>query len=105
MPILLVDAEGTPIFYNEPTEALLNQRFQETGEIPADEWNTLVTVADEDRNLVLPEDRPMTAALLQRRPISRTQRDSEWRQLQVTSSPLIGERGHLRGVMNILWEI
>jgi PAS domain-containing protein len=109
MPILLVDAEGTLIFYNEPAEVLLNQRFEETGEIPAAEWNRLVTVADEDRNPVLPEDRPMRAALLQRRPISRTiwtrSGDSEWRHLQVTAFPLVGERGHLVGVMNIFWEI
>jgi PAS domain-containing protein len=109
MPILLVDAEGTLIFYNEPAEVLLNQRFEETGEIPAVEWNTLVTVADEERNPVLPEDRPMRAALLQRRPISRTiwtrSGDSDWRHLQVTAFPLVGERGHLVGVMNIFWEI
>ncbi|HEV8258472.1 MAG TPA: hypothetical protein VGR42_15980 [Casimicrobiaceae bacterium] len=64
MPILLVDDEGTLIFYNEPAEAILNQRFEETGEIPADEWNRLVTVADEDRNPVAPEDRPnMTSSV------------------------------------------
>ena len=109
MPILLVDADGTLIFYNEPAEALLNQRFEETGEIPADEWNRLVAVADEERNPVLPEDRPMRAALLQRRPVSRTlwtrSGDSEWRHLQVTAFPLVGEGGHLLGVMNIFWEI
>jgi PAS domain-containing protein len=109
MPILLVDAEGTLIFYNEPAEAILNQRFEETGEIPADEWRELFAVEDEDRRPVLPEDRPMTSALLQRRPISRTiwtrSGDSEWRHLQVTAFPLVGERGQLHGVMNIFWEI
>ena len=109
MPILLVDDEGTLIFYNEPAEALLNQRFEETGEIPADEWNRLVAVVDEDRKPVPPEERPMRAALLQRRPISRTlwtrSGDSEWRHLQVTAFPLIGEGDRLLGVMNIFWEI
>jgi hypothetical protein len=51
----------------------------------------------------------MTSALLQRRPISRTiwtrSGDSEWRHLQVTAFPLVGERGQLHGVMNIFWEI
>ena len=108
-PILLVDAEGTLIFYNEPAEVIMNRRFEETGEIPADEWNRLVTVADEDRNPVLPEDWPMRVARLQRRAVSRTiwlrSRDSEWRHLQVTAFPLVGEGGHLLGVMNIFWEI
>lgn len=109
MPILLVDAEGTLIYYNEPAEALLNQRFEETGEIPADEWNRLVAVDDEDRNPVPPEDRPMRVALLQRRPVSRAiwtrTGNSEWRHLQVTAFPLVGEGDQLLGVMNIFWEI
>ena len=36
MPILIVDTEGTLIFYNEPAEVILDQRFDETGEMPAD---------------------------------------------------------------------
>ena len=55
MPILLVDAAGTLIFYNEPAEVILNQRFEETGEIPVDEWNRLVAVTDEERNPIPPE--------------------------------------------------
>ena len=109
MPILLVDDEGTLIFYNEPAEAILNQRFEETGEIPADEWNRLVTVADEDRNPVVPEERPMAVARLKRRPSSRTiwtrSGNSEWRHVQITAFPLVGEHGHLLGVMSIFWEI
>ena len=68
MPILLVDAEGTLIFYNEPAEAILNQRFEETGEVPVDEWNRFVTVAGEDRKPIAPEDRPMWVARQQRNP-------------------------------------
>ena len=109
MPILLVDAQGTLIFYNEPAEAILNQRFEETGEIPADEWNRLVAVADEDRNPILPEDWPTRVARLQRRPVSRTvwtrSGNSAWRHLQVTAFPLVGEGDHMLGVMNIFWEI
>ena len=109
MPILLVDTEGTLIFYNEPAEVILNKRFDETGEIPAEEWSELVTVTDEDRNPIPPEERPMRAALLQRRPISRTiwsrGGDGPWRHLQVTAFPIVGEGDRLLGAMNIFWEI
>ena len=109
MPILLVDAEGTLIFYNEPAEAILNERFEETGEIPADEWNRLVTIADEDHNPVALEDRPMRSALIQRRPISRTlwtrSGDRDWRHLHVTAFPLVGEGDELLGAMSLFWEI
>jgi len=109
MPILLVDAEGTLIFYNEPAEAILNQRFEETGEIPSDEWNRLVAASDESRHPIPPENWPMRVARLQRRPVSRAIwlriRDGAWRHLQVTAFPLVGEGDHLLGVMNIFWEI
>jgi PAS domain-containing protein len=109
MPILLVDADGTLVFYNEPAEAILGQRFEETGEIPADEWNRLVAIADDDRKPIPPDDRPTWVARLQLRPVSRTiwmrSADSRWRHLQVTAFPLVGEAGHMLGVMSIFWEI
>ena len=109
MPILLVDAEGTLIFYNEAAETLLEERFEETGEIPADEWNNWVTVADENRNPMPVDERPMRAALLQRRPVSRriwTRRgERPWRQVQVTAFPLVGAEERILGVMNIFWEV
>jgi PAS domain-containing protein len=109
MPILLVDAVGTLIFYNEPAEAILNHRFEETGEIPAEEWNTFVTVVGDDRKPILPEDRPMWVARIQRKPVSRSiwMRTGEtgWRHLQVTAFPLVGEADHLLGVMSIFWEV
>ena len=58
MPILIADTEGTLVFYNEPAEAILNQRFEETGEMPATEWVKLFAIADEERNLI-PPDRVM----------------------------------------------
>jgi PAS domain-containing protein len=58
MPILIVDTDGTLIFYNEPAEVILDQRFDETGEMPADAWSKLFAVADEARNPIEQEDRP-----------------------------------------------
>ena len=108
-PILLVDAEGTLIFYNEPAEEILNQRFEETGEIPADEWNRLVVVTDDDRRPLPPDERPMRAALLSRQPVSRRMWSQHvggpWRQIQATALPLVGEGDKLLGVMNIFWVV
>lgn len=41
MPIFLVDEDGVLVFYNEPAERVLGMRFEETGEMPANEWATL----------------------------------------------------------------
>jgi PAS domain-containing protein len=109
MPILLVDADGTLIYYNEAAEAFMGERFDETGEIPADEWNRLVTVADDSHEPLPPDERPMRAALRDRRPVSRrvwTRRSEQpWRQVQITAFPLVGPGDHLHGVMSIFWEV
>src|SRR4029453_4991519 len=39
MPIFLVDADGTLVFFNEPAERILGRRFDETGEMPAAAWS------------------------------------------------------------------
>jgi PAS domain-containing protein len=108
-PILLVDAEGTLVYYNEPAEVIFNQRFDETGELPAAEWTALIAAMDDDRNPLAPEDRPMFRAITKRYPVSQTiwirRSDGEWRHLHVTAFPLVGERDVLLGAMSIFWEI
>jgi hypothetical protein len=108
-PILLVDAEGTLIYYNEPAETIFNQRFDETGEMPAAEWTARIGAVDDDRNPLTPENRPMMRVLAERCPISQTMwsrsTDGEWRHLHITAFPLIGERDVLFGAMSIFWEI
>ncbi len=95
MPILLVDTEGTLIYYNEPAEVILDQRFDETGEMPGAEWPRRFALADEERKPIAAEDRPMRRALSERRPISRVVwmrcGNREWRHVHITAFPLIGE--------------
>jgi PAS domain-containing protein len=109
MPILIVDTEGTLIFYNEPAEVILDQRFEESGEMPADAWSRLFAIADEARNPIAQEDAPMMMALSERRPFSRTvwMRCGlrEWRHVSITAYPLIGEGGQFLGAQMIFWEM
>lgn len=109
MPILLVDTQGTLIYFNEPAEMILNQRFEETGEISADTWSTLFALADEERKPIAQEDRPTMMALSERRPFSRTvwmqcgHRD--WKHMSITAFPLIGEGSQFLGAQMIFWEV
>ena len=48
VPIFLVDPVGTLIFYNEPAEALLGLRYDETGDMPLEEWGTVFVPTDAD---------------------------------------------------------
>ena len=36
VPVFLVDQNGNLLFYNEPAELILGQRFDETGAMPAE---------------------------------------------------------------------
>lgn len=109
MPILIVDTEGTLIFYNEPAEVILDQRFDETGEMSAGLWSTLFAAEDEDRKPIATEDRPTMLALTERKPISRTLwmrcRYGEWRHVQITAFPILGEANQFLGAQMIFWEV
>lgn len=108
-PILIVDTDGTLIFYNEPAEVILDQRFEETGEMPADAWSGLFAVADEERKPIAQEDRPMMMALSERKPVSRTVwmrcGRGEWLHVNITAFPLIGEERQFLGAQMIFWEV
>ena len=108
-PILLADTTGAIIYYNDGAEAIFNLRFDETGEISADEWTAHIAAVDDDRNPIAPEQRPMNRVLTERLPISQTMwtrsTDGKWRHLRITAFPIIGERHTLFGAMSIFWEI
>ncbi len=108
-PVLLVDARNALIYYNEPAEAIFDQRFDETGEMPAEEWTTRFAAVDEDRNPIAPEERPMMRVLAEACPIAQTMwlraSNGDWQHLRITAFPLIGEKGLLLGAMSIFWAI
>ncbi|MBK7660926.1 MAG: PAS domain-containing protein [Betaproteobacteria bacterium] len=108
MPILLVDPEGTLIFFNECAERILDQRFEETGEMRAEEWSVLFAIADEARQPIAVDERPTMLAISERKPISRTVwmqcREREWLHVIITAIPLIGEQRDFLGVLMIFWE-
>ena len=109
VPILLVDTEGTLIFYNEPAELILDQRFEETGEMSADAWSKLFALEDEKRIPIAQEDRPLMLAISERKPFSRTVwmrcGHREWWHVIITALPLIGEGRQFLGAQMIFWEV
>ena len=41
IPVFITDTVGNLIFYNEPAEEVLGKRFEDTGEMPVEEWSTV----------------------------------------------------------------
>ena len=109
MPILIVDATGVLVFYNEPAEVILAQRFDETGEMPADKWIESFAVTDEERKPIESEQWPLMFAITKRQPISRIiwlrGLDGIWRHVNFTAVPFIGQGGQFLGVQSTFWEI
>lgn len=108
MPIFVVDPEGKLLFYNEPAELILGQRFEETGELPLNEWSTLFVPTSEDGKAVDADHLPLVVALRDRRPAHGPLRivglDGKQRVLAITALPIIGQAGRFLGAMAIFWE-
>jgi len=108
MPVFIVDADGTLVFYNEPAERILGTRFDETGAMPASEWATIFVPTDERGAAIAPADVPLMVALRERRPAHGSlwihALDSVPRHIEVTAFPLIGHATESLGAVAIFWE-
>ncbi len=109
MPIFVVDPGGTLLYYNEPAEAILGRRYEETGEMSMEEWATSWDPVDEEGQPLPPESQPLVIALTQHQPAHRSMRirahDGVQRRIAVTAFPLEGQRGRHLGAIAIFWEL
>jgi PAS domain-containing protein len=108
VPIVLFGPAGDVLFYNEPAEALLGLRFQETGPLTADDADRRVRVTDERGREIPRAERPNFIALGARRPahtqVWLTTADGARREVEVTAFPLLGQAGGLLGAAVMFWE-
>ena len=107
MPIFIVDPDGTLIFYNEPAEAVLGRRFEETGELGTKEWAAMFSPTDDQGRPLPRESLPLSIALERRRPahvrLWIRGLDHVPRHIEVTALPLIGQSQRFLGVAAIFW--
>jgi PAS domain-containing protein len=108
MPIFIVDADGTLAFYNEPAERVLGMRFEETGEMPADEWSTIWTPTRADGSALAAERLPLMIAVAERKPAHGDfwirGLDGTRRHIEATAFPLMRLTDHVLGAVVIFWE-
>lgn len=109
MPIFIVDPPGNLIYYNEPAEGILGRRFEETGEMPVEEWSTLFKPTDETGKPLAAESLPLVIALTQHRPAHRDMwiqgLDGVRRLIEVTAFPINGQAERYLGALAIFWEV
>jgi PAS domain-containing protein len=107
MPIFIVDPRGRLVFYNEPAEIILGKRFEETGEMSAEEWSEAFQLTDEQGRPLEPEAVPLMIALNDRRPTH----GSLWirgldgfrRHIEATAFPLVGQSDRFLGAVALFW--
>ena len=108
MPIFLVDADGTLVFFNEPAERILGRRFDETGEMSAADWSSGFRPTDDSGRPLPAEKVPLMIAHAERRPVHVRLRicgfDNVSRQIEATAMPLMGPAGRYVGAVAIFWE-
>jgi PAS domain-containing protein len=109
IPLFLVDPKGKLLFYNEPAEALLGRRFDETGAMPAEEWSTVFTPLDDEGQPIPPAKLPLMIALDERKPAHQrffiVGLNGQRRHLDVAAIPIMGLQGEFLGAVALFWEL
>jgi PAS domain-containing protein len=108
VPVLLVDARGDTLFFNEPAEAIFGRRFDEIDALPFEERTAILAprLGNGDR---LPVDRlPGMIAMRERRPAHAEFHinglDDVLRPVEATAIPIGSTGGQVLGAMVVLWQ-
>ena len=108
IPVFITDTKGNLIFYNEPAEEILGKRYDETGEMPVEEWSTVFKPMDESGNMLPPDELPLVKTLKNCNPYHKTfwieSLKGKSEKISVTSYPILGRTGKFLGAVAIFWE-
>ncbi|MEO7801900.1 MAG: PAS domain-containing protein [Ginsengibacter sp.] len=108
IPVFITDTNGNLIFYNEPAEDVLGKRFEDTGEMPVEQWSVDFKPVDDDGNPLPPDELPLVKTLKTSLPYHKTFSIISMRgkpeKISVTSYPIIGRTGHTLGAVAIFWK-
>ncbi len=108
LPVWIMDAGGSLVFYNEAAEALLGRRFEESGAIAVEDLASLFSTRSEDGQPLAASELPVSIALMERRPSHSTILmqgfDGRARKLEITAFPVTGLAGRMLGAVAMFWE-
>jgi PAS domain-containing protein len=109
IPVFITDTSGNLIFYNEPAEQVLGKRFEETGEMPVEEWATIFKPLDDNGNPLPPEELPLVKTLKDEFPYHKSFKieslKGQLQNISVTSYPIISRSGKFIGAVAIFWKV
>jgi PAS domain S-box-containing protein len=106
-PMLLTDADGTLVFFNEAAEAIVGSTFAEAGEMSFSEWSARSAARTLDGRRLSDDERAAGIALHERRPAHQelviTGLDGSEREIELTAFPLFAYGDEFLGVVLIFW--
>lgn len=108
IPVFITDTGGNLIFYNEPAEEVLGKRFEDTGEMPVEEWSTIFKPLDGNGDPMAPEELPLVNTLSDQSPYHKSFQilslKGKKQPISVTSYPIISRAGNFLGAVAIFWK-
>ncbi len=109
IPVFIIDTAGNLIFYNIPAEETLGKRFEDTGEMPMEEWSVIFKPVDEFNNEIPPEDLPLVKTLKNLLPYHKTfwikSLNGESEKIGLTSYPIINREDKFLGAVAMFWKV
>jgi PAS domain S-box-containing protein len=107
-PLVIIDENGTIVFFNEPAERIIGQTPAELGNLPEQDWRARFSAHRLDGSPVADEDQPTAVARREHEPTHETlvytMLDGQRRTLSVTAIPLLGREDEFLGVVAVFWE-
>ncbi|WP_297798329.1 PAS domain-containing protein [uncultured Eudoraea sp.] len=108
VPVFIVDPDGTLIFYNEPAEKILGQRFEDTGEMKVGDWGNDFHPHDKNGDPIPAEELPLVQTIYSHRPAHKTfwikNFEGKAFEISVTSIPIVGRSKQFSGALAIFWD-
>ena len=104
---ILVDSQGTIVFYNDAAAEVIGARFEETGQIPQDRWRAELGPFDKHGEQLPREGLPVTLALDEARPGYAKfyiHAENGLVEVEAAALPLVGSAGH-HGALVVFWPI
>jgi len=107
VPVLLVDASGDTLFFNEPAELVFARRFDEIEALGFEERTKVLAPRSADGRPLPVGELPGMVAMRDRRPAHAALYihgfDGVLRQVEATAVPLESASGHVLGALVVLW--
>ena len=109
VPVMIVDASGDTLYFNEPAEAVLGTRFDELDTLTQEERTRFMAPRDAGGHKLAPQELPTSIAMRERRPTHAifeiAGMDGIRRPVESTAIPLEGAGGHMLGAIVIIWRM